>query len=183
MVDVRRAAAGTLLAVGAAVVLAGPAVAQSRVVVPILVPRPGAPAGRPAGVHAPARAVAGPARDASVVVTTERATPRPGVTETRVTVRDAPGAVRLGGGPAPVVTRGSVSRDAQSVLIRVERTPVPASGGAPVTTRITVRDVTGAVRDAGPPPVDARAAASAGTRTVTVVGDTPVETPIVILAD
>jgi hypothetical protein len=183
MVKARRMAAGAVLGLGAAALLAGPAAAQSRVVVPIVIPRATAPAPRAAGGLPPARAVTAPSRGTSVVVTTERTAPRSGVTETRVTVENAPGAVRLGA-PAGVASRGSVSRDAQSVLIRVERPTVPPpAGAAPAPTRITVRDVSRAVRDAGPPPVESRAAASAGTHTVTIVGDAPVETPIVILAD
>ncbi|HZS32525.1 MAG TPA: hypothetical protein VFC42_04035 [Methylomirabilota bacterium] len=173
-----------LLGGALALALATPLAAQTRIIVPIIVSRPGAAAVRavPTG-----QAVT---RGPSVAVTTRSVSPSPGVTETEVTVHETTGAVRATNVPPSVVTGATQPVGARSVLIRVDRQPTPASAGdaGPTTTRVTVRDGTGALRAVGPAPVQSQAAASGATSTVTITGDTGagdagLETPIVILGE
>ena len=100
--------ASILTSLALAGVAPAPAAAQSRVVVPII-------------IQAPRPAATAPSRTQSIHVTTRTASPQPGVTTSRVTVRDTTGAGRTVGMSAGAKTLGSVSADTPSVLVTVDR--------------------------------------------------------------
>jgi hypothetical protein len=158
---------GGLALVGAS---AAPAAAQSRVVVPIV-------------IQAPRVTTSSPARPPSINVSTQTATPQPGVTTTRVTVRDTTGAGRTVGAPAAISTLGTIPTGTPSTLITVDRRLAPDGSGAPGQTRITVEDVSHSNRTlGGPAPLATLRTAGTGQETVIVTSDAPVDTPIVILS-
>jgi hypothetical protein len=162
-------AAIALAGLGLAGVAGEPVAAQSRVVVPIIIQR-----------SAPQRSAGTP----SLHVTTRTASPRPGVTTTRVTVRDTPGAgrdVSLSPTARPLAT---VPAGTPSVLIRVDRQPAPIGAGEGERTRVSVEDVSSAGRTlGGPAPASLQAAAGRGRQTVTILSDAPIDVPIVIVTD
>ncbi len=175
-----------LLGGGALVLaLATPLAAQTRVIVPIIVSRPGAAAVRGLSTGQAATTLA-----PAVAVTTRSVSPAPGVTATEVTVHDATGAVRATNLPPAAVTGATQPAGARTLLIRVERQPAPGVDGSAgqTATRVIVRDGTGALRAVGPAPIQNQAAASGATGTVTITGDAgagdaSLETPIVILGE
>jgi hypothetical protein len=128
--------AAVLAALGLVGSPAEPVAAQTRVVVPIVIPAP-----RPAAPRASA--------PTSVHVTTRTRSPQPGVTSTRVTVQDTSGAGRnLGASPtAPTLTTVPA---ATSSLQVTTRTASPQPGVT--ATRIMVRDPSRAGRDLGVSP-------------------------------
>jgi hypothetical protein len=149
---------------------AGPVAAQSRVVVPIVIQAPRAAAPPSSGTS-------------SVHVTTRTASPRPGVTTTRVTVRDSTGAGRTVG-PSPAGrTLATVPVGTPSVLVTVDRRREPDGTGAPGQTRVTVEDVSRANHVlGGPAPASVYQAASRGDQTLIITSEAPIDAPIVILA-
>ena len=149
---------------------AAPAAAQSRVVVPIV-------------VQAPRPATAPPARPQTIHVTTRTSTPQPGVTTTRVTVRDTTGAGKTVGVPPGAKTLGTVSPGTPSVLVTVDRRFAPDGSGAPGRTKIIVEDVSRSNRTlGGPASVSALKTASPGQQTLIITSEAPIDAPIVILA-
>jgi hypothetical protein len=148
----------------------GPAAAQSRVIVPIVIQAPRAAAPQSSGT-------------ASVHVTTRTTSSRPGVTTTRVTVRDSTGAGRTVG-PSPASrTLATIPAGTPSVLVTVDRRREPDGTGAPGQTRVTVEDVSRSNRVlGGPAPVSVHRAASIGDQTVIITSEAPIDVPIVILA-
>jgi len=163
--------ASILTSLALAGVAPAPAAAQSRVVVPIIIQAP-----RPA-------ATAPSSRTQSIHVTTRTASPQPGVTTSRVTVRDTTGAGRTVGMSAGAKTLGSVSADTPSVLVTVDRRLQPDGSGAPGRTKIIVEDVSQSNRTlGGPAPVSALRTASPGQQTLIITSEAPIDAPIVILA-
>jgi hypothetical protein len=165
----------TIVAAGilTSVALAGPAIvpaaAQSRVVVPIVIqaPRPG---------------VLSPSRTQTIHVTTRTASPQPGVTTTRVTVKDTTGAGRTVGMSPAAKTLGAVSPGTPSVLVTVDRRLAPDGSGTSGRTKIIVEDVSQSNRTlGGPAPVSALKTASPGQQTLIITSEAPIDAPIVIL--
>ena len=144
-----------LTGVGLPGMSATPAAAQTRVVVPIIVRVSPSPA------------------PSSLLITTRTASPRPGVTTTRVTVRDTSGAVQ-GQSVSPTVRPlATVPVGAPSLQVTT-RTISPRPGQT--MTRVTVRDTTGAGRSVGFfPATGLIAAAPASTPSVPVTVDPPLE--------
>ena len=162
--------ASILTSLALAGVAPAPAAAQSRVVVPII-------------IQAPRPAATAPSRTQSIHVTTRTASPQPGVTTSRVTVRDTTGAGRTVGMSAGAKTLGSVSADTPSVLVTVDRRLEPDGSGAPGRTKILVEDVSQSNRTlGGPAPVSALRTASPGQQTLIITSEAPIDAPIVILA-
>jgi hypothetical protein len=161
------ATAGLLAGLGLAGMPAGPAPAQSRVVVPIVIQAPRSPSPS--------------ARPPSIRVTTRTTTPAPGVTATRVTVGETAGAGRrVGPTPAPR-TLATVPVGTPSVLVTIDRRRGPDGSGGLGQTRVTVEDVSASNRAAdGPAPLSLRSAGS-GQATLVITSDAPIEAPIVIL--
>ena len=149
---------------------AGPVAAQSRVVVPIV-------------IQAPRAATPPSSGTSSVHVTTRTTSSRPGVTTTRVTVRDSTGAGRTVG-PSPAGrTLATVPAGTPSVLVTVDRRREPDGTGAPGQTRVTVEDVSRANRVlGGPAPAAVYGAANRGDQTLIITSEAPIDAPIVILA-
>jgi len=162
--------ASILTSLALAGVAPAPAAAQSRVVVPII-------------IQAPRPAATAPSRTQSIHVTTRTASPQPGVTTSRVTVRDTTGAGRTVGMSAGAKTLGSVSPGTPSVLVTVDRRLEPDGSGAPGRTKIIVEDVSQSNRTlGGPAPVSALRTASPGQQTLIITSEAPIDAPIVILA-
>jgi len=162
--------ASILTSLALAGVAPAPAAAQSRVVVPII-------------IQAPRPAATSPSRTQSIHVTTRTASPQPGVTTSRVTVRDTTGAGRTVGMSAGAKTLGSVSAGTPSVLVTVDRRLEPDGSGAPGRTKILVEDVSQSNRTlGGPAPVSALRTASPGQQTLIITSEAPIDAPIVILA-
>jgi hypothetical protein len=148
----------------------GPAAAQSRVIVPIVIQTPRAAS--PQSTRTP-----------SIHVTTRTASPQPGVTTTRVTVRDSTGAGRSVGLSPVGRTMATVPAGTPSVLITVDRRLGPDGTGAPGRTRVTVEDVSHSNRVlGGPAPVSIQRAAGLGHQTLIITSEAPIDAPIVILA-
>ena len=147
----------------------GPAVAQSRVIVPIVIqaPRPATPSVGRSSVH----------------VTTQTTSPQPGVTATRITVRNTTGAAQSVR-QAPAIQTGTVVRSGTpSILVTVDRRLGPNGTGTPGETRVIVRDVSHSVGTVGGPPVvSMEQAAGRGQQTFVITSDAPIDAPIVILA-
>ena len=163
------ASASILTSLAMAVVASAPADAQSRVVVPII-------------IQAPRPAAAAPSRTQSIHVTTRTTSPQPGVTTSRVTVRDTTGAGRTVGMSAGAKTLGSVSADTPSVLVTVDRRLEPDGSGAPGRTKIIVEDVSQSNRTlGGPAPVSALRTASPGQQTLIITSEATIEATILIL--
>jgi hypothetical protein len=162
--------ASILTSLALAGVAPAPAAAQSRVVVPII-------------IQAPRPAATAPSRTQSIHVTTRTASPQPGVTTSRVTVRDTTGAGRTVGMSEGAKTLGSVSPGTPSVLVTVDRRLQPDGSGAPGRTKIIVEDVSQSNRTlGGPAPVSALRTASSGQQTLIITSEAPIDAPIVILA-
>jgi len=161
--------AGVLAALGLAGTPAGPAAAQSRVIVPIVIQTQRA---------TPVQA----ARTPSIQVTTRTASPQPGVTTTRVTVRDTTGAGRSVDLSPASQTMATVPAGTPSVLVTVDRRRGPDGTGAPGWTRVTVEDVSHSNRALGPAPVSIQRAAGLGHQTLIITSEAPIDAPIVILA-
>ena len=162
--------ASILMSLALAGVAPAPAAAQSRVVVPII-------------IQAPRPAAAAPSRTQSINVTTRTASPQPGVTTSRVTVRDTTGAGRTVGMSEGAKTLGSVSPGTPSVLVTVDRRLQPDGSGAAGRTKIIVEDVSQSNRTlGGPAPVSALRTASSGQQTLIITSEAPIDAPIVILA-
>jgi hypothetical protein len=163
-------AAGILTSVVVPGLTAVPAAAQSRVVVPIVIqaPRPG---------------TTSPSRTPTIHVTTRTASPQPGVTATRVTVRDTTGGARTAGMSSGVKTLGSVAPPGTpSVLVTVDRRREPDGRGAPGQTKIIVEDVSRSSHTVGgPAPVSVNRTASPGQQTLIITSEAPIDAPIVIL--
>src|SRR6185295_16501171 len=98
------AIAGLLTGLWLVSVAAGPALAQSRVIVPIV-------------IQAPPRVTAPSAGTPSIHVTTRMASPQPGVTSTQVTVQDTTGAGRTVGLPPATGVMKTVPVGTPSVLV------------------------------------------------------------------
>jgi len=162
--------ASVLAGLGLAGPPAGPAAAQSRVIVPIVIQTQRA---------APVQA----ARTPSVQVTTRTVSPQPGVTTTRVTVRDTTGAGRSVGLSPASRTMATVPAGTPSVLVTVDRRRGLDGSGAPGRTRVTVEDVSHSNRAlGGPAPVSILRAAGLGQETLIITSEAPIDAPIVILA-
>lgn len=161
--------ASLLAGLGLTGALAEPAAAQSRVIVPIVIQSP-----RPAPSPV--------ARTPSIHVTTRTTSPQPGVTTTRVTVRDTTGAGRTIGLPPARQTMSAVRSGTPSVLVTVDQRRGPDGTGAPGQTRVTVEDVSHSNRAVGgPAPVSVQAGAGVGQQTLIVTSEAPIDAPIVIL--
>ena len=161
--------ASLVAGLGLAGIPTGPATAQSRVIVPIVIQAP----------PPPARSTGTP----SVQVTTRTASPQPGVTTTRVTVQDTTGAGRTGGLPPATGLMRTVPAGTSSVLITVDRRLGPDGTGAPGRTRVTVEDVSRSSRTSGgAAPVSIQRTAGLGQQTLIITSEAPIDAPIVILA-
>ena len=150
-------------------ILAGPALAQSRVIVPIViqVPRTTSPSAGTPSVH----------------VTTQTMSPQPGVTATRITVQDTTGAVRAVGLRPPIQTMSTVRSGTPSVLVTIDRRLGPKGTGTPGETQIIVNDVSQSVGTlGGPPAVSTSRTAGRGQQTFIITSEAPIDAPIVILA-
>jgi hypothetical protein len=190
----RTAVVGVLAGVGLAGFSVEPVMAQSRVVVPII-------------VQQPRSAPSTPART-SIQVTTQTVSPRPGVTQTRVTVRDTTGirghASSVPTGLSPGVTRVTV-RDTTGIRGHASSVPTGLSPGA---TQVTVRDTTGirgfaspgssvGLNPRGAPPaprtdspavivpfpVTLQAAPGVDRQSVIITSEGPIDAPIIVLTD
>jgi hypothetical protein len=160
---------GMLAYLGLAGAPAGLALAQSRVVVPIVIR---------------ARRAAAPSSTATptVRVTTRTTSPQPGVTATRVTVRETTGAGRVTGLAPTTRTLATVPAGTPSVLVTVDRRFGPDGAGAVGRTRVTVEDVSESNRTVGgAAPLSLQRSAGRGHATVIVTSDAPIDAPIVIL--
>jgi hypothetical protein len=163
-------AASILTSLALAGAASAPAAAQSRVVVPII-------------IQAPRPVASLPSRTQSIHVTTRTASPQPGVTTSRVTVRDTTGAGQTVGPSPGAKTLGTVSADTPSVLVTVDRRLAPDGSGASGRTKIIVEDVSQSNRTlGGPAPVSALRTASPGQQTLIITSEAPIDAPIVILA-
>jgi hypothetical protein len=150
---------------------AGPAAAQSHVVVPIV-------------IRAPRASVPSTTGTPTVKVTTQTTSPRVDVTATRVTVTNTTGAPQTVGTPPGTRVDAIVPSGTRSVLITVDRSRIPNGTGAPRETRVTIRDVSHSVGAAG-----GRAGGSVrgvdsaqGGPTLIITSEAPIDAPIVILA-
>lgn len=165
--------ASVLGVLGLSGIPAAPAVAQSRVIVPIVIQAP--------------RVAAPPATGTPTVhVTTRTTMPQPGVTSTNVTVTNTTGAGRAVGFPPAVQTMRTVPIGTPSVQVTVDRRlgpPGPAGSGVPGQTQITVQDVSQSGRAVGgPAPVSVFQSAGPGQQTFIITSEAPIDAPIVILA-
>jgi hypothetical protein len=161
--------ASGLGALGFGVIPAGPAAAQSRVVVPIVIQAPRASS---------SSATATP----TIRVQTGTTSPQPGVTATRVTVTNTTGAGRTVGVTPPTSVRAMVPLGTPSVLVTVDRRLGPDGSGAPGETRLIVRDVSRSGQTlGGPPAMSVRQAASLGQQEFIITSEAPIDAPIVIL--
>jgi hypothetical protein len=164
------AIAGLLTGLWLAGVAAGPALAQSRVIVPIV-------------IQAPPRVTAPSAGTPSIHVTTRMASPQPGVTSTQVTVQDTTGAGRTVGLPPAMGVTKTVPVGTPSVLVTVDRRAAPSQPGVVGQTRVIVKDVSQSSRTlGGTPAVAPLQAAGRGQQTLIITSDAPIDAPIVILA-
>jgi hypothetical protein len=157
-------------ALGLGAILAVPAAAQSRVIVPIVIqaPRAGSPSGT---------------RPTNVRVTTQTKSVQPGVTATRVTVTNTTDAGRTVGLPPATQTRSMVPVGTPSVLVTVDRRLGPNAAGTPGETRVIVSDVSQSVVTVGGPPVVSMGqVAGRGQQTFIITSEAPIDAPIVILA-
>ncbi len=162
--------ASVLAGLGLAGTSAGPATAQTRVIVPIV-------------IQTQRAASPQSARTPSIHVTSRTASPQPGVTTTRVTVRDTTGAGRSVGLSPASQTMATVPAGTPSVLVTVDRRRGPDGAGAPGQTRVTVEDVSHSNRAlGGPAPVSVQRAAGFGQQTLIITSEAPIDAPIVILA-
>jgi hypothetical protein len=164
-----RALATVLAGLGLAGAAPGLALAQSHAIVPIVI--------RVQRAATPASAAP------STAVTVRTASPQPGVTVSRVTVRDTTGAGRAVGLSSATPALTTVPLGTPSVLIRTERRPAPDGTGTADRTRVTVEDVSASNRAAGgPAPLTLLGTAGRGRQTLIVTSDAPIDAPIVILA-
>jgi hypothetical protein len=138
----RTAVVGVLAGVGLAGFSVEPVMAQSRVVVPII-------------VQQPRSAPSTPART-SIQVTTQTVSPRPGVTQTRVTVRDTTG---IRGFASPGSSVGLNPRGAP---------PAPRTDSPAVIV---------------PFPVTLQAAPGVDRQSVIITSEGPIDAPIIVLTD
>src|SRR5262245_50898680 len=153
--------ASGLGALGIVAIASGPAVAQSRVIVPIVIRVPRTP---PSSAGTP-----------SVHVNTQTTSPQPGVTATRVTVQDTTGAGRTVGLPPPIQTMTTVRAGTPSVLVTVDRRLGPKGAGTPGETQIIVNDVSQSVSTlGGPPAVSTQQAAGRGQQTFIITSEAPI---------
>lgn len=162
-------AASVLAGLGLAGTPAGPAAAQTRMMVPIVIQTPGAASPQSA-------------RTPSIHVTSRTASPQSGVTTTRVTVRDTTGAGRSDGLSRGSQTMATVPAGTPSVLVTVDRHPGLDGADASGWTRVTVEDVSQSNRAVGgPPPLSIQRAAGRGHRTLIITSEAPIDAPLVIL--
>ena len=162
--------ASAIAGLGLAGIPTGPATAQSRVIVPIVIQAPPPASARSTGTP-------------SVQVTTRTASPQPGVTTTRVTVRDTTGAGRTVDLPPATGVMTTVPAGTSSVLITVDRRLGPDGTGTPGRARVTVEDVSRSNRTlGGPVPVSIERTAGLGRQTLIITSEAPIDAPIVILA-
>ena len=212
--------AGILGSLGLTSPAVAPAVAQVRVVVPIVIQAPRAPSTRgstPSSVHVTTRRTSpqpgvtttriivrdtsGASRNLSVLpgtrtlatapigatslqVTTRTESLQPGVTTTRVTVRDTSGAGRDLGVPPTARTLATVPVGTPSLVVTVDRSSGLDGQGMPGVTRVTTEDVSRAGRvTSGARPASSLRTAGPGQQTLTITGEAPIDTPIVILSD
>jgi hypothetical protein len=165
-----RVVTSVLGVLGLGAIPSGPATAQSRVIVPIVIQAPRA--GAPSATGTP-----------TVRVTTRTTSPQPGVTATRVTVTNTTGAGRAVGVAPTTQTRTTVPVGTPSVLVTVDRRAGPDGSGTPGQTRVTVRDVSQSGRTlGGPPAISMLQAAGRGQETFIITSEAPIDAPIVILA-
>jgi len=164
-------AVGSVLGVlGFGGVLASPAAAQSRVIVPIV-------------IQAPRAGVPSTTGTSTVHVTTRSTSPQPGVTTTRVTVTNTTNAGRAVGFPPAIQTRSTVPVGTPSVLVTIDRRLGPDGSGAPGQTRVIVSDVSQSGRAVGgPPALSMLSTAGRGQETFIITSEAPIDAPIVILA-
>src|SRR5262245_42461327 len=177
------AIAGLLTSLGLAGAAPGPALAQSRVIMPIV-------------IQVPPRATTPLVGTPSTHVTTRTTTPQPGVTTTRITVQDTTGAGRTvgvspGAGGIVGMSPGTgalttVRPGTPSVLVTVDQRVAPNTPGATGAvnqTRVTVSDVSQSGRVlGGSPAVSPLRGAGRGQQTLVITSDAPIDAPIVILA-
>jgi hypothetical protein len=160
---------GVLTGLGLAGAWASPALAQSRVIVPIVIQAPRAP-------------VTSATTTPSVRVMTRTTSPRPGVAATRVTVTNTTGAGRVVGLAPTIRTLATVPPGTPSVLVTVDRRFGPNGVGAVGRTRVTVEDVSESNRTVGgAPPLSLQRSAGRGHATLIVTSDAAIDAPIVIL--
>ena len=164
-------AVGSVLGVlGFGGVLASPAAAQSRVIVPIV-------------IQAPRAGVPSTTGTSTVHVTTRSTSPQPGVTTTRVTVTNTTGSGGTVGGPTAIQTLTTVPPGTPSVLVTVDRRLGPSGPGAPGQTRVIVSDVSQSGRVVGGAPASSLLrTAGPGQQTLIITSEAPIDAPIVILA-
>jgi hypothetical protein len=168
----RRAAVavGVFAGLGLSGTAASPAVAQSRVIVPIVIQAPRAP-------------TASSASTPSLRVTTRTTSPQPGVTATRVTVGETRGFLRAVGLVPTTRTLATVPAGTPSVLVTVDRRLGPDGTGSPGRTRVTVKDVSESNRTVGgPAPLSFQRGAGPRHTTLIITSDAPIDAPIVILS-
>jgi hypothetical protein len=149
-------------------ILAGPALAQSRVILPIVIQAP--------------RTTSPSAATPSVHVTTQTTSPQPGVTATRITVENTTGAGRAVGLPPTIQTMTGGGAGTRSVLVTIDRRLGPKGTGTPGQTEVTVSDISHSGRAVGGPAVSAFQGASRGQQMFIITSDAPIDAPIVILA-
>jgi hypothetical protein len=158
---VRDCAVATLGGLG--LLLAGPVAAQLRAGSPVVIQR--------------TRSVA--AGSATITIRTE--TPRPGVTDTRITVRpEAPGP-RASNVLVGAPTLATMPIGARTIRVLVESNGVAP---APVETRVTVTDVSRASRTlGGPRPIETLGTARGPRQTVTITGGGAADPGVLIVVE
>lgn len=163
----KRVSGGLVAGLGSlAVALAAPAAAQLRM------------GGAPVSVQ---RSTSVSARTETITIRTD--TLRPGVSETRITVRDGAPGLRATNGPPGAQTLSTVPMGTRSIRVLVERDGSPARPSSrPAAhghaadpareTRVTVSDVSRASGTLGGPPLVGALSTARGPRqTVTIIGD------------